>query len=88
MSNTTIYPEQKFDVELNLTVELESVGHYGLTQEQLQSMFNEYVASGKMKSIIKECISDSLQNKMFDTIDGLGSNDNFDRVRFEVTTVV
>ena len=82
MSYRYIYPTEKFNVKLDLEVEVEYVGVWdGFDSSFLQNRYNEMVQDGSFVEILKQSIMKDLEGETFD----MNIVEPFDRLCFEVT---
>ena len=82
MSNRYIYPTEKFNVKLDLEVEVEYVGVWdGFDSSFLQNRYNEMVQDGSFAEILKQSIMKDLEGETFDW----SNVEPFDRLCFKVT---
>ena len=82
MSNRYIYPTEKFNVKLDLDVEVEYVGGWdGFDSSFLQNRYNEMVQDGSFVEILKQTIMKELEGETFDW----SNVEPFDRLCFKVT---
>ena len=82
MSNRYIYPTEKFNVKLDLEVEVKCVGVWdGFDSSFLQNRYNEMVQDGSFVEILKQSIMKELEGETFD----MSCGESFDRLCFEVT---
>ena len=82
MSNRYIYPTEKFNVKLDLEVEVECVGVWdGFDSSFLQNRYNEMVQDGSFVEILKQTIMKELEGETFDW----SNVEPFDRLCFKVT---
>ena len=82
MSNRYIYPTEKFNVKLDLEVEVKFVGVWdGFDSSFLQNRYNEMVQDGSFVEILKQSIMKDLEGESFDC----NNPEPFDRLYFEVT---
>ena len=82
MSNRYIYPTKKFNVKLDLEVEVEYVGVWdGFDSSFLQNRYNEMVQDGSFVEILKQSIMKELEGETFDW----SNVEPFDRLCFKVT---
>ena len=81
MSNRYIYPTEKFNVKLDLEVEVEYVGVWdGFDSSFLQNRYNEMVQDGSFVEILKQSIMKDLEGETFDW----SNVEPFDRLCFKV----
>ena len=77
-----IYPTEKFNVKLELEVEVEYVGVWdGFDSSFLQNRYNEMVQDGSFVEILKQSIMKDLEGETFDW----SNVEPFDRLCFKVT---
>jgi hypothetical protein len=77
-----IYPTEKFNVKLDLEVEVKYVGVWdGMGTSFLQNRYNEMVQDGSFVEILKQSIMKDLEGETFD----MNIAEPFDRLCFEVT---
>ena len=82
MSSRYVYPTEKFNVKLDLEVEVEYVGVWdGFDSSFLQNRYNEMVQDGSFVEILKQCIMKDLEGETFDWSNVVP----FDRLCFKVT---
>ena len=82
MSNRYIYPTEKFNVKLDLEIDVEYVGVWdGFDISFLQNRYNEMVQDGSFVEILKQSIMKDLEGETFD----MNCVEPFDRLCFEVT---
>ena len=82
MSNRYIYPTEKFNVKLDLEVEVEYLGVWdGFDSSFLQNRYNEMVQDGSFVEILKQTIMKELEGETFDW----SNVEPFDRLCFKVT---
>ena len=82
MSNRYIYPTEKFNVKLDLEIEVEFVGVWdGFDSSFLQNRYNEMVQDGSFVEILKQSIMKELEGETFDW----SNVEPFDRLCFKVT---
>ena len=82
MGNKYIYPTEKFNVKLDLEVEVEYVGVWdGFDSSFLQNRYNEMVQDGSFVEILKQSIMKDLECETFDW----SNVEPFDRLCFKVT---
>ena len=82
MSNRYIYPTEKFNVKLDLEVEVECVGVWdGFDSSFLQNRYNEMVQDGSFVEILKQSIMKDLEGETF----VMNCVEPFDRLCFVVT---
>ena len=82
MGNKYIYPKEKFNVKLDLEVEVEYVGVWdGFDSSFLQNRYNEMVQDGSFVEILKQTIMKELEGETFDW----SNVEPFDRLCFVVT---
>ena len=82
MGNKYIYPKEKFNVKLDLEVEVEYVGVWdGFDSSFLQNRYNEMVQDGSFVEILKQSIMKDLEGETFDW----SNVEPFDRLCFKVT---
>ena len=82
MSNRYIYPTEKFNVKLDLEIDVEYVGVWdGFDSSFLQNRYNEMVQDGSFVEILKQSIMKELEGETFDWSDV----EPFDRLCFKVT---
>ena len=82
MSNRYIYPTEKFNVKLDLEVEVEYLGVWdGFDSSFLQNRYNEMVQDGSFVEILKQSIMKDLEGETFDW----SNVEPFDRLCFKVT---
>ena len=82
MGNKYIYPKEKFNVKLDLEVEVEYVGVWdGFDSSFLQNRYNEMVQDGSFVEILKQSIMKELEGETFDW----SNVEPFDRLCFKVT---
>lgn len=82
MSNRYIYPTEKFNVKLDLEIEVKFVGVWdGLDSSFLQNRYNEMVQDGRFVEILKQSIMKDLEGETFD----MNIVEPFDRLCFVVT---
>lgn len=82
MSNRYIYPAEKFNVKLDLEIDVKFVGVWdGLDSSFLQNRYNEMVQDGSFVEILKQSIMKELEGETFD----MNIVEPFDRLCFEVT---
>ena len=82
MSNRYIYPTKKFNVKLDLEVEVEYVGVWdGFDSSFLQNRYTEMVQDGSFVEILKQSIMKELEGETFDW----SNVEPFDRLCFKVT---
>ena len=82
MGNKHIYPTEKFNVKLDLEVEVEYVGVWdGFDSSFLQNRYNEMVQDGSFVEILKQSIMKDLEG----STTSISNVSPFDRLCFEVT---
>ena len=82
MGNKYIYPKEKFNVKLDLEVEVKFVGVWdGFDSSFLQNRYNEMVQDGSFVEILKQSIMKDLEGETFD----MNCVEPFDRLCFAVT---
>ena len=82
MSYRCIYPTEKFNVKLDLEIEVKFVGVWdGLDSSFLQNRYNEMVQDGSFVEILKQSIMKDLEGETFDW----SNVEPFDRLCFKVT---
>ena len=82
MGNKYIYPKEKFNVKLDLEVEVEYLGVWeGFDRSFLQNRYNEMVQDGSFVEILKQSIMKELEGETFDW----SNVEPFDRLCFKVT---
>ena len=82
MSSQYIYPTEKFNVKLDLEVEVKYVGVWdGFDSSFLQNRYNEMVQDGSFVEILKQSIMKDLEGETFD----MNIVEPFDRLCFVVT---
>ena len=82
MGNRYIYPTEKFNVKLDLEVEVKFAGVWdGFDSSFLQNRYNEMVQDGSFVEILKQSIMKELEGETFDW----SNVEPFDRLCFEVT---
>ena len=81
MSNRYIYPTEKFNVKLDLEVEVEYLGVWdGFDSSFLQNRYNEMVQDGSFVEILKQTIMKELEGETFDW----SNVEPFDRLGFNI----
>ena len=81
MSNRYIYPTEKFNVKLDLEVEVKYLGVWdGFDSSFLQNRYNEMVQDGSFVEILKQSIMKDLEGETFDW----SNVEPFDRLCFKV----
>ena len=84
MGNRYIYPTEKFNVKLDLEIEVKFVGIWdGMDSSFLQNRYNEMVQDGSFVEILKQHIMKDLECVTFD----MNCVESFDRLCFEVTKI-
>ena len=82
MGNRYIYPTEKFNVKLDLEIEVEFVGIWdGMDSSFLQNRYNEMVQDGSFVEILKQHIMKDLECETLDW----SNVEPFDRLCFKVT---
>ena len=82
MSNIYIYPTEKFNVKLDLDVEVKFAGVWdGFDISFLQNRYNKMVQDGSFVEILKQTIMKELEGETFDW----SNVEPFDRLCFKVT---
>ena len=82
MGNRYIYPTEKFNVKLDLEIEVKSVGIWdGMDSSFLQNRYNEMVQDGSFVEILKQLIMKDLECETLDW----SNVEPFDRLCFKVT---
>ena len=82
MSSQYIYPTEKFNVKLDLEIDVKYVGVWdGFDSSFLQNRYNEMVQDGSFVEILKQSIMKDLEGETFD----MNIVEPFDRLCFEVT---
>ena len=77
-----IYPTEKFNVKLDLEIDVKCVGVWdGLDSSFLQNRYNEMVQDGSFVEILKQSVMKDLECETFD----MNIVEPFDRLCFEVT---
>ena len=81
MSNRYIYPTEKFNVKLDLEIEVKFVGVWeGISAEVFNNCYQEMLINGEFNKLLKEKILEDLEGESFDW-EGL---ETFDRLHFVV----
>ena len=81
MSNRYIYPTEKFNVKLDLEVEVKFVGVWDRFDSSfLQNRYNEMVQDGSFVEILKQSIMKELEGETFDW----SNVEPFDRLGFNI----
>ena len=81
MSNQYIYPTEKFNVKLDLEIEVKFVGVWdGISVEVISKRYQEMLTNGEFDKILKEKIIEDLEGEPFDCNDP----EPFDRLCFVV----
>ena len=82
MSYRYIYPTEKFNVKLDLEIDVKYLGVWdGFDSSFLQNRYNEMVQDGSFVEILKQSIMKDLEGETFD----MNIVEPFDRLCFEVT---
>ena len=82
MSYRYIYPTEKFNVKLDLEIEVKFIGVWdGFDSSFLQNRYNEMVQDGSFVEILKQSIMKDLEGETFD----MNIVEPFDRLCFVVT---
>lgn len=82
MGNKYIYPTEKFNVKLDLEIDVKYLGVWdGMDTSFLQNRYNEMVQDGSFVEILKQSIMKELEGETFDW----SNVEPFDRLCFEVT---
>ena len=82
MSSQYIYPTEKFNVKLDLEIDVKYVGVWdGMGISFLQNRYNEMVQDGSFVEILKQSIMKDLEGETFD----MNIAEPFDRLCFVVT---
>ena len=82
MGNKYIYPTEKFNVKLDLEIEVKFIGVWsGLGDEFLHNKYQEMLEDGSFINLIKETILSDLTRETFDW----SNVEPFDRLCFKVT---
>lgn len=82
MSNRYIYPTEKFNVKLDLEIDVKYVGVWdGMGDEFLQNKYYEMLEDGSFINLIKEAILSDLTRETLDW----SNVEPFDILCFEVT---
>ena len=82
MSNRYIYPTEKFNVKLDLEIDVKYVGVWdGFDSSFLQNRYNEMVQDGSFVEILKQRIMKDLEGESF----YCNNSEPFDKLYFEVT---
>ena len=82
MSSQYIYPTEKFNVKLDLEIDVKYVGVWdGMGISFLQNRYNEMAQDGSFVEILKQSIMKDLEGESFDC----DNPEPFDRLYFEVT---
>ena len=81
MSSQYIYPTEKFNVKLDLEIDVEFIGVWsGVGNEFLQNKYQEMLADGSFINLIKETILNNLTRETFDC----SNVEPFDRLGFNI----
>ena len=82
MSNQYIYPTEKFNIKLDLEIEVKFVGVWdGISVEVINERYQEMLTNGEFDKLLKEKILEDLEGESFDC----DNTEPFDRLYFEVT---
>ena len=82
MSSQYIYPTEKFNIKLDLEIEVKFVGVWdGFDSSFLQNRYNEMVQDGSFVEILKQSIMKDLEGETFD----MNCGEPFNRLCFKVT---
>ena len=82
MSYRYIYPTEKFNVKLDLEIDVKFVGVWdGISAEAFNKRYQEMLTSGEFAKLLKEKILEDLEGESFDC----NNPEPFDRLYFEVT---
>ena len=82
MGNKYIYPTEKFNVKLDLEIDVEFIGVWcGMGDEFLQNKYYEMLEDGSFINLIKETIISDLTRETLDW----SNVEPFDRLCFKVT---
>ena len=82
MSNQYIYPTEKFNIKLDLEIEVKFVGVWdGISVEVINERYQEMLTNGEFDKLLKEKILEDLEGGSFDCNDP----EPFDRLCFVVT---
>lgn len=81
MSSQYIYPTEKFNVKLDLEIEVKFIGVWsGVGSEFLHNKYQEMLEDGSFINLIKETILSKLTGETFDCSDV----EPFDRLGFNI----
>lgn len=84
MSTNYIYPEQEFEVKLDLKIKVNFVGLAScISKEDFENLYKDMVENGKFLELLKNTVIRNLSFESFDTY----PDENFDRLCFEVVEV-
>ena len=82
MGNKHIYPTEKFNVKLDLEIDVKYLGVWdGFDSSFLQNRYNEMVQDASFVEILKQRIMKDLEGEIFD----MNCVEPFDRLCFKVT---
>ena len=82
MSNQYIYPTEKFNIKLDLEIEVKFVGVWdGISVEVINKRYQEMLTNGEFDKLLKEKVLEDLEGESFDCNDP----EPFDRLCFVVT---